>query len=222
MPGRVLPLVTKQIYHVFNRGINRCPTFTSKKEYLRALNSIKYYQNVNPPISLSKYLNRGTEKKGEIFQLITKKEKLITLFCFCLMPNHFHLLLKQEKDRGISKFMSNFQNSYTRYFNIKNNRDGSLFLDQFKAVRIETDEQLIYVSRYIHLNPHTNFVVNSINDLENYPWSSLSAYIKNDAALVNKEQIMSNFKNGDDYRKFVTDQADYQRRLKEIRHLLFD
>lgn len=77
----------------------------------------------------------------------------LEIISYCLMPNHFHLLVKQVIDHGIVKCLNNFSNSYTRYFNIRHDRVGPLFQGRFKAVRIETDEQLLQVSRYIHLNP---------------------------------------------------------------------
>lgn len=138
------------------------------------------------------------------------------------MPNHFHLQLKQKEDQGIAKFLSNLQNSFTRYFNISHERDGSLFLDQFKAIRIETDEQLIHVSRYIHLNPYTGYVVKSLKDLENYSWSSFPDYFQEGENLIEKDFILSFFKSSEEYKRFVFDQADYQRKLKEIEHLLLE
>ena len=140
------------------------------------------------------------------------------------MPNHFHLLLKQEQDGGISKFMSNFQNSYTRYYNVKNSRIGSLFLDQFKAVRIETEEQLIHVSRYIHLNPFTGFIVNKFEDLTGYLWSSLREYLFEDIPnpISDAQLVLGYFKNTAAYKQFVFNQAQYQRELKKIQHLIFE
>ena len=138
------------------------------------------------------------------------------------MPNHFHFLLQQLVDGGISKLLSNFQNSYTRYFNTRHRRDGALFLDQFKAVRIETDEQLIHVNRYIHLNPYTSYVVKTLKDLEEYEWSSLSEYNKESKDFVKLDPILKFFRNVEKYRKFVFDQADYQRTLKSIEHLTFE
>ena len=120
------------------------------------------------------------------------------------MPNHFHFLLEQKEDKGISKFLSNLQNSYTKFFNISHERDGSLFSDQFKAVRIETDEQLIHVSRYIHLNPHTGFVVKSLKELEEYPWSSFPDYLQTPREFVDTEFILSFFGNSQKYIKFVS------------------
>jgi len=125
-------------------------------------------------------------------------------------------------DGGISKFLSNFQNSYTRYFNTRHQRDGTLFLNQFKAVRIETDEQLIHVSRYIHLNPYASHVIKDIDRLEYYRWSSFSEYISKGDGFVNKSLLLGFFKNAESYKTFVFDQADYQRTLKEIEHLALE
>lgn len=222
MPGRIVPLVTDEIYHVFNRGIDRRPTFTVRKEYSRAIEAIEFYRIEKPPIRLSQFLSFSPERQNEVLNKLESSGKLVQIFCYCLMPNHFHLLLKQIKNNGISKFLSNYQNSYTRYFNTKHSRDGSLFLDQFKGVRIETDEQLLHVSRYIHLNPYTSFVVKSLAELEQYPWSSFPEYLSDQEGFVDKRFILDFFKNKEAYKQFVFDQADYQRKLDKIKHLIFE
>jgi len=222
MPGRITPLVTDEVYHVYNRGINKQLTFTTKKEYRRAILALEFYRVSNPPIRLSKFLELDKEKQKEITEVINQTEKLVQIICFCLMPSHFHFLLKQKKDNGISKFLGNFQNSYTRYFNTRNERDGSLFLDQFKAKRIETDEQLIHVSRYIHLNPHTGFIIKTIKELEEYPWSSFPNYITGNNGFLEPDLVLDMFGSRDKYKQFVFDQADYQRKLKMVKHLILE
>ncbi len=222
MPGRLTPLVNDEIYHVFNRGINKQPTFITLREYKRALLSINFYRVSSPPIRLSKFLQMDKDRQSQIVEVMAQAEKLVQIICFCLMPNHFHFLLRQKKENGISKFIGNFQNSYTRYFNTRNKRDGSIFLDQFKAKRIETDEQLIHVSRYIHLNPYTGYMVKSFPGLEKYPWSSFPTYLSGEESFVEPGLILESFKNVNEYKQFVFDQADYQRRLKEIEHLLME
>lgn len=220
MPGRSTPIVTNEIYHVFNRGIDHRLTFTGNRELAHTMEVIAYYLFSTPPMRLSKFLKLSNEKRHEIMtQMVTKKERLIDILAFCLMPNHFHFLLKQLTNNGISRFASNLQNSYTRYFNIKHERTGPLFLDQFKAVRIETDEQLLHVSRYIHLNPYTSYVVKDIESLKKYPWSSLPQYIEEKEGICEKETILGFYKTGKQYEQFVFDQADYQRKLDAIKHL---
>ena len=226
MPGRITPLITGEIYHVFNRGIARQPTFTKKKEFERALLTINFYKHYIPVVKLSKFLVKRKDEQDEIMDILKKSEKLVEIFTYCLISNHFHLLIRQIKDGGISKFVGNFQNSYTRYFNTRNERDGSLFLDQFKAIRIETDEQLMHVSRYIHLNPYTSFVIGNFNNLISYPWSSLGEYLQlagNSEKICMKEFILELFDNNvNTYKKFILDQADYQRKLDQIQHLIFE
>ena len=223
MPGRIVPLVFGQIYHVFNRGIDHRSTFTDRREYQRAYKSMSYYRLCNLPMSLSKYLRLDNDRKLEMNNLLDKSEKLIEIYSYCFMPNHFHFLLKQVTDDGISKFLSNFQNSYTRYFNTKQERDGSLFLDQFKAVRIENDEQLIHVSRYIHLNPYTGFVIKRVEELLSYEWSSFKEYLTSEKeGITERTLILSFFPGKEKYKRFVFDQADYQKKLKEIEHLVFE
>lgn len=222
MPGRKTPLVTDEVYHVYNRGINKQPTFNTKREYQRALLAIEFYRVFNPPIRLSKFSQLERKRQEEILKVMNQREKLIQIICFCLMPNHFHFLLKQKKENGISKFLGNFQNSYTRYFNVRNGRDGSLFLDQFKVKRIEDDEQFIHVSRYIHLNPYAGFVVKSFDELAEYPWSSLPNYLTGNNSFIEPNLVIDMFGSRDKYKQFVFDQADYQKKLKMIEHLFLE
>lgn len=223
MPGRTIPFITDQAYHVYNRGINKQPVFVNKRDYDRALESLRYYRFHNQNLSLSKYLLLQKSKRNNFLTNSRRKLQMVEVFAYCFMPNHFHLLVKQLEDGGISKFIGQFQNSYTRYFNIRHDRDGSLFLDQFKAVRIEDDEQLLHVSRYIHLNPYTGYVVKNINNLVSYPYNSLKDYLlQKESDMVDTEFILGQFHSRQSFKKFVFDQADYQKNLKEIEHLLVE
>lgn len=224
MPIRKYPLVTNEIYHVYNRGVEHRPIFLSKLDYQRALDSLAYYQFKNSPLSFSYFLRLPVKERQDFLsKLVTKNSKLIEILCFCLMPNHFHLLLRQTIDNGISKYVGNFTNSYTRYFNIRNKRIGHLLQGQFKAVRIETDEQLIHISRYIHLNPFSSYIVRGLDELEDYQWSSLPEYIdKMERRISNPQTVLSYFKTKEKYKEFVFDRADYQRRLENIKHLALE
>ena len=223
MPRRLLPLVNEQIYHVFNRGINHQPTFIDKFEYKRAMAVIDYYRFANPPLKFSVFLKLSQENRAQISDDMKKEySKLVDVLVFCLMPNHFHFLLRQVQDGGISKFLSNFQNSYTRYFNTKNERDGAIFLGQFKAVLIETDEQLIHVSRYIHLNPTTSYIVKDFDSLIDYPWSSLSEYLNERPIICETSTVMDIFGSSESYKEFLRDQVEYQRELDKIKHLVLE
>ncbi|MGB9613620.1 MAG: transposase, partial [Candidatus Margulisiibacteriota bacterium] len=148
MPYRIHPFSQGEIYHVFNRSIGNIPIFLNKRDYRRAIEVINFYNYSNPPLRFS-YFNRLTpgEKSKILTELETVHRKQIDLLSFCLMPNHLHFLIKEVEKNGISTFMSNFQDSYAKYFNLRTERHGSLFQSMFKAVRIETEEQLLHVCR---------------------------------------------------------------------------
>lgn len=221
MPYRNIPFVTNQIYHVFNRSIASQPIFIDKKDYERILELINYYRFKKPPLRFSHYKRLAKEQKGEYeISFMINKSPMLEILAYCIMPNHIHFLLKPKINNAVSDFMRNLQNSYSKYFNTKRNRTGSLFQFMFKAVRMETDEQLIHVSRYIHLNPVTAYMV-EVGDLEHYEWSSFKDYVLNINSFVDKEMISSHFKSIGEHKKFIFDQSEYQRELGKIKHLLF-
>lgn len=220
---RKIPLVIGHFYHVFNRSVARQPIFLTNRDYQRALDVLTFYSYLNPPIRFSHYNRLPQSQKNDFMDNLRKNDKLVEILAFCLMPNHVHFLIKETRDRGISTFMSNFQNSYAKYFNIKTERSGTLFQTMFKAVLIETDEQLIHVARYIHLNPVTAYIVKDIEELKNYLWSSFSTYTGiNNLDIINKDTILSYFPSVKKLVDFISDQIDYQRQLDRIKHLLLE
>lgn len=224
MPQRKVVFANDEYYHVFNRSIHKEPIFAKQRDGQRAIKTLKYYRFENPPIRLSYFLAFGVDKRLEITRTLSKKaKKIVDIISFTFMPNHFHFLLKQKQDKGISRFLALFQNSYTRYFNTKNSRQGHVFQGQFKAVRIEDEEQLLHVNRYIHLNPYTSYVVKTFAELEQYQYSSLPEYLGNqNNKICNIEEILSHFSTLKKYKNFLFDQAGYQRTLKEIKHLILE
>ena len=138
------------------------------------------------------------------------------IVAFCLMPNHFHLILKQLKDGGITKFMRKLGTGYAMYFNQKNKRNGVLFQGKFKAIPIENDNYLIHLSRYIHINPieftEPDWKTKGIKNwneagefLKHYRWSSYLDYIgiKNFPSIINKNVINSLFSGESSYENFI-------------------
>jgi len=224
MPIRYTPLVNNQLYHIMNRSISEQLLFPSIKEYGRFADLIGYYIYDNPPSTYSRFLKlSNAERKRILANLADKNNRLVGIIAFCLMPTHFHLLLQQKKNNGISKFIAIITNSYAKYHNLKIQRQGPLYKGSFKAVRITTDEQLLHVTRYIHLNPYTSYVVKNIDDLLKYPHSSLQEYLNiTETKIVEKDIVLSNFQNKESFKKFHLDQADYQRKLQEIKHLVLE
>jgi len=222
MPGREEPLVTGEIYHVFNRGITNQNTFQQSQDYYHFLDTIIYYQKLGVRPRFSYFIRLPISKRNE---LIYQKHFcfLVDIICYCLMPNHFHLLLKQVSEDGISKFVSLVTNSYSRYFNTKNRRRGPIFQGKFMNVRVENEQQLVHLSRYIHLNPYSSGVVNNLIDLKNYPYSSFSEYIVPKTINACQKGVVINiFKDQEDYCNFVLDQSDNQRQIEKIKHLVLD
>lgn len=222
MPRRIIPLVNGEYYHIFNRGVAHLPTYSRKKDYQRFLTCLDYYRNNNLPCKLSRFLQFPIEMQNDIQSTFEKEQNhCIELISFSLMPNHFHLLLRQKTDNGISTYITRLINSYTRYFNTKYRRVGPVFQGVFKAVRIETNEQLIHVSRYIHLNPLVSMIVTE-KDLLHYSWSSLYTFLYNDLPFVNPQPILEYFSSVQDYFQFVLDQAEYGKELEKIKHLILE
>lgn len=186
--------------------------FNNFYDYNRFLKTFLYYSIEGPKPKFSIFAPETSQ--------LDKDKKVLEIICYCLMPNHFHFLLKQVRENGITEFISKLSNSYTKYYNIKNNRIGPLLQGDFKAVHIESDEQLIHLSRYIHLNPLVSYIT---KDLEVYRWSSYREYIGLDnSEICTKDIILGQFKSRDDYKQFVLDQEDYAKNLEMIKHQLID
>jgi len=223
MPRRKIFLKKDYYYHVYNRSVDRIPIFTQKRDYLRTLDVISYYQFKNTPLPFSRFQSLESSKKTTIITRLQKKEDfLIDIICYCLMPNHFHFLLKQKHKHGIKHFLRKIQNSYAKYFNLKYKRSGPLFQNRFQAVLIEDDQQLLHLNRYIHLNPYSSLIVKNKKELLNYRWSSLSEYLGEEKKLSQPKIILDQFKNRNSYKKFVLNQADYQKTLQQIKHLIIE
>jgi len=219
--NRKFVFANNYVYHVFNRGVNRQQIFFSQNSYKRFLDVCKYYQYFSPPIRFSYYLEMSIEQRLLFMQSLQMQEKKVSILAYCLMPNHFHFLLEQLQENGISKFISQICNSYTKYVNTRYNRVGPLLQGIFKAVQIETDEQLMHVSRYIHLNPIASHVIRN-DQLENYTWSSYPKYYSGNQNFVNSEKVLSLFSSSDEYKSFISDQISYAQELEKIKHLTFE
>ncbi len=224
MPYRTIPFVTGEIYHVFNRSIARQPVFLNQRDYQRAYQLIDYYRFFKLNLRFSHYNRLPLELRIEYLnRLYSSQPKIIEILAFCLMPNHFHFQIKQLIDGGISMFISNWQNSYAKYKNTKTNRTGSLFQAMFKSARMETDEQLIHVNRYIHLNPLTSYVLNNKRLLASYPWCSFIDYLgKRSTTFISTGIIDNYFSSPKKYVTFTLDRLDYQRELESIKHLVHE
>lgn len=167
MNQRTIPFVKDYPYHVYNRGHNKQAIFLNYKDYLRYFKRLKEYLLIHN----------------------------ITLLAYCFMPNHVHLLLQQNTDDPIDRFIHRLHTAYTMYFNKKYERVGAVFQGRFKAKLIETDAYLLQVSRYIHLNPLDILRAQGrALSLEDYQWSSYGEYVKlSDGSLSDPTRILAYF-----------------------------
>jgi putative transposase len=208
-------------YHVYNRSLELKPILKKRRDCRRAIELINYYRFLDLPYSFSRLKRISAEERKILLDSLEKNgHPKVEIICFCLMPNHYHFLLRQVEDNGISSFLGDFQNGFTRYFNIKNGRVGHVFQGAFKAVLIENESQLLHLTRYIHLNPYSSMVVKELDQLLDYPWFSLPEYLGSREGFCQKEEILSLFSNVDQYKEFILNRADYQRQLETIKHLV--
>jgi len=182
-----------EYYHVYNRGVEKRDVFGARADYERFLFGL-YALNDRRPFLNSQYHYRGLTSIERLAGRVRergaaeKRIALVDLVCFCLMPNHFHLLLRQRGDDGVSLFMQKLGTAYTMYFNEKYERSGGLFQGTYKAIHVPHDRYFLPLSRYIHLNPLDVFEPRwrergvrgskkTHDFLFEYPWSSYADYV---------------------------------------------
>lgn len=213
MPYRYTTFLNQSFYHIFNRGVAKQNIFHDENDYRRFLESATYYQYAGPKPSFSSYKRFRARN-------FRSNPKIVDVVSYCLMPNHFHFLLRQTADGGIQEFIRKVTNAYSKYFNTKNKRVGPILQGEFKSIPIESEELLLHISRYIHLNPYASELVDKP---ECYLYSSYpSIFYGRDDELSLNELVLEHFKEPLRYVEFVNNQADYARMLSSIKHLTFE
>jgi len=212
MPAKnVIKIYTENgYYHIFNRGVEKRDIFSDSQDYKVFLHFLKRYLTEVPPSP-----DRIRPKwRTDLFDKLQ-------LIAYCLMPNHFHLMIKQVTKDAIINFMRALSNSYVRYFNEKYQRVGSLFQGTYKGVLVENESYLLHLTRYIHLNPMEVRPVNRSN-LVDYPYSSYGEYLgKRKTTWIHPEEILDFFKtaqrtNLKDFLSYQSFVEDYKEDSKEI------
>ncbi|MDP3901269.1 MAG: transposase [bacterium] len=212
-----------KIYHIFNRGVEKRDIFLSDGDRWRFLQGLYLFNSEAGSLNL---LYRLEQQKGKmhfgILREYMKQERierkpLVRIMADCLKPNHFHLLVEEIQEGGISKFMQKLGIGYTKFFNKKYERVGPLFQGVFKAVEIKKDEQLHYIIAYINvinpgqeLEPELKTVAQDPEEImrfvEHYPWSTHLEYLgKRDSIITDKGIAAELFPTPKSYRSFVSD-----------------
>jgi putative transposase len=213
---RNIKIAPDEYYHILNRGSNKQIIFLDKNDRIRFLFLILHFQSAITFENISRavkefaksltsvqhsVLNRGNGEIDIVKDIV--KSRTIELVAFCMMPNHFHLIIKEVKEAGIAGYMQRVLNSYTKYFNTKYQRSGHLFQGPYKAVHIQSDKQLLYLSAYIHRNPRE--LKEWFGKEKQYTWSSYQDFtLKNrfDNLLL-PDIITGQFKNKGEYQEFL-------------------
>jgi len=217
MSYRAELIATGEYYHVMNRGVEKRSTFIDERDNQRFIEMIAYYYRSQPPTSYSQR-SRIQLRKLEIHNW---GHPLVEMVAYCLMPNHFHFLIKPVIDGGLATFMARLTNAYTRAFNTRYKRVGALFQGAYKAVHIESNTQLLHVCRYIHLNP---IVANLVKEPAEFRWSSHKFFASGKSSLVPIDQsiILEQFSERADFAAFVNDHVDYAKTIHAYKKLLID
>ncbi len=191
-------------FHIYNRGNNKENIFLNSEDYNFFL--LKIRQNLFPDETLKR-----------VTPLV---ENSFSLICYCLMPNHFHLILKQNAEIPTSKLLTRICTSYAAYFNKKYGRVGHVFQGRFKQKFIENDSYLLWLSAYIHQNPCIGKISVSPAD---YKWSSYGEYLNPSLSsrICDKSVVLHQFGNPQDFFNFTEESYKIIEERKKIEHLIF-
>ncbi len=197
-------------YHIFNRGVDKREIFSAGEDVMRFLRSMDEFNSIEPIGSIYENSFR------ELGHRVSKRGKLVDFVCYCLNPNHYHFILRQREERGIEKFMHRMGNGYTKFFNNKYKRSGSLFQGKYKAVHISTNEQLLHTSAYVNLNDKVHRLGHSVSK------SSWGEYKNNSKGFCEKDIILGQFNNSGEYKKFAESSLVDILERKDMEKLLLD
>ena len=240
MPSKRPQFITGQFYHVFNRGVEKRNIFQQVSDYFRFIFCL-YELNDKKLIKMRDRISERKKRKYTGATRVSDREDLVEVIVFCFMPNHYHLILRQLVDGGISLFMKKLADSYVGYFNLKHNRIGmgSLFQGRFKAVHVKDDRQLLALICYIFTNPveliEKNWKEIGVKDikkviqfLESYRWSNYldCIGIPNFPSVTKRDFIMEFLGGSDGIKKSIKDwilyKTEFKKVFKEIKDLVLE
>ena len=229
------------ICHIYNRGANKALIFNNNADRWRFLQgSFLFNDKKNSPFVLHEIekINRGRINflllKDFIENNRKDREPLVRIMADCLMPNHFHLIIQELQEGGISKFMHKLGTGYTSFKNKKDDRSGSLFQGPYKIVKVESDEQLKYLLVYVNvINPGQSIEPNLkekgiknvdaiIDFAENYDWSTNKEYLNTrESIIIDKGLLGEIFSNSEEYKEFVRETL-LNRKYNKISHIMLE
>jgi putative transposase len=216
-----------EIYHTLNRGVDKRNIFLDEQDHFRFIHDLFEFNDTKPANTtywdfkkfrdsgFNDFASRSTERKA--------RKLLVSIHAFCLMPNHYHLLLTPRISDGITKFMKKLNIGYAKYFNEKYKRNGALFEGRYKSIRIVDEVHFSHIPQYIHFNPldlvapewRNNQLTDyqkTITFLGSYRWSSFLDYIgkNNFSSITNRRFLLECFGGSKRYK------LDIEKNLKEL------
>ena len=229
-PMRKHPLETGYIYHILNRGVEKRKVFQKDKDYFRFIHNLYEFNDEKPAQNF--YYRQSSSHSHEVGP--REKKSLVDILAFCLMPNHYHLLIRQVKDNGITEFMRKLGTGYSMYFNQKNERVGPLFQGKFKSILVENERHLLFLPNYIHLNPldlvspewrdgKIKNTERALNFLKRYKWSSYLDYAgeKNFPLLTSRNYLLGLSGGKNNYQKILMEWIKHPE-ISEISDLMLE
>ena len=172
------PLITGLYYHIYNRGVDKRDIFMNKSDLKRFVLSVKEFNTIEPVGSIKDLMLQKNSDVGR-----PNLKPLVSIVCYCFNPNHFHFILKQEVDNGISEFFKRLLGGYTKYFNLIHKRSGALFQGRFKSNLIDDDAYFLKIRPYVNLN----YSIHDIPKSKQYlVWASDKEYNSGNFDLVSK------------------------------------
>lgn len=214
------------LYHILNRGVDKRKIFLNDEDYLRGIHDLFEFNDTAPVNNLTYFFRNNPKDVGRPYIKSAERRArklLVKIHAFCLMPNHYHMILSELVENGIPLFMKKFNGGYAKYFNEKYNRKGTLFEGRYKKITIENEAHFIHLPYYIHLNPldlvmpewrerKLNNFTKAIKFLDSYRWSSHLDYAgeKNFPSVTQREFLLEFF---GDYKQYKYNIADW---LKDL------
>ena len=211
-----------EIYHILNRGVDKRKIFLDKQDYFRFIHDLFEFNDQKLVNTTFRVFQReaGNVLKGRTFNPSESRRKtrklLIDIHAFCLMSNHYHLLLSERIENGISRFMQKLGAGYVRYFNQKHKRKGTLFENTYKSIFVSKEPHFYHLPYYIHLNPldiefpewregKLRNYQKAMEFLNNYRWSSHSDYLgtKNFPSITNRDFLLDVFGGENKYKQSI-------------------
>lgn len=205
---RKYQFINNKYYHIYNRAVEQREIFKDAEDYFKFLRGLKDFNNK----SFYEQRIAALEKK-ELSSFLANLERIVEIIAYSLNPNHFHLILKQLVENGISDFMHKIGTSFTNYFNKKYSRSGSLFQGPYKAIRIDSNDYLLWLSGYVN----GNIEIHKLGRAELWNWSSYKSFLgeEKNEILGDTSIILTQFKNTDEYKEFVEKVIGESRKRKE-------